>query len=878
MSKKRVYDLSKELNIPPNELLALIKDLGSSARGPMSIIDDSTTVKLQAHFEAQKQQAEKEKQLEKERELRLAEKGIRLKQEKEQKEREQKDKEKRDKEQEKQRTQSQDSEKERESTNRKPNVPPTRPNVPPTRPYTPPTRPNAPPTRPNAPPTRPNAPPTRPGTPLARPGTPPIAKPGGPPIAPKPGGIDSGDNKRRHKKKRTGGSEESKDQAARKKSREKPFRVVDVQAAINDEVPTSRRARRRKAKPVKEKKEERGLKEVQQVIRQTMAASEGRVRKIRRKIKETAEGVIEENRPMIAISEFTSVGELANMLGIPAADIIAKCLNMGLMTTINQRLDSDTITMIADEFSYDVELVDPLAAIEEEEDDAELTMETKPRAPVVTIMGHVDHGKTSLLDYIRKSNVTAGESGGITQHIGAYSIAYNGKKITFLDTPGHEAFTSMRARGAKVTDVVILVVSTVDSVMPQTIEAIDHAKAARVPIIIALNKVDLPAANPDKIRHEMTQHGLIVEDYGGETVSVEISAKTGQGVDRLLEMIVLQSELLELKASDEIPAKGAVIEARLDRGRGAVATILVQKGTLKVGDCFIVGDHYGRVRAMFDDQGRNISNAEPSTPVEVLGLGGLPQAGDTFKVVADERLAREISAKRQLLKRERDTFKRPTINLENLFDKIQSGLGELNLIIKADMMGSVEALSDALLRLSNSEVQVRILHQSIGAISENDVNLAAASDAIIVGFHVTANSAVRDLARQENVEIRQYRIIFEAVEDLKKALEGLLKPEVRESIIGSAEVRQVFTVPKIGTIAGSFVKEGVIRRNALVRVIRDGIQIQQDSVSSLRRFKDDAREVQAGYECGIGLQSFSDIKPGDMLEFFIKEEIARKLE
>lgn len=686
---------------------------------------------------------------------------------------------------------------------------------------------------------------------------------------------DKPSRKKRPKQAKGTKEEEAALSAKRKKDRSSKYKVAVVTEDQEDK-PVPRRPKKKKPR---EKKEERDQKAVQEMIRQTMAKSETgrRVKKYRKKVKEQEEVVLE-GRPTIRISEFNSVAELANMLNVSPAQLISTCMQqLGMMVTINQRLDHETIEMVADEFGYDVELIDALSDDLIEEDDED-NVQQHDRAPVVTIMGHVDHGKTSLLDYIRKSNIIASESGGITQHIGAYSIIANDKKITFIDTPGHEAFTNMRARGAQATDIVVLVIATDDRVMPQTIEAIDHAKAAKVPIIVALNKIDLPTADPERIRADLAQRGLIVEQYGGDIISIEISAKKGTGVDKLLDMILLQAEILELKAGYNQKARGVVLEAELDKGRGPVATVLVQQGTLSVGDSFVAGEFSGKVRAMFDDLGKKIDAVLPSTPVEVLGFDGVPHAGDTFRVVKDERMARQISSERQLIKREREFNRRSQITLENLYSYIQAGeIKDLNIILKADMVGSVEALSDALQRLSTDEVSLKIIHQGIGGITENDVNLASASKAIIIAFHVVASSSVREMAEQQNVEIRRYKVIFEAVDDLRKALEGMLKPESREKIIGQAAIRAVISVPKVGNIAGSYVKEGTIQRNARVRVIRDGIIIHEGTVSSLKRFKDDVREVQTGFECGIGLEGFNDVRENDILEFFVIEEIRRTL-
>jgi len=583
----------------------------------------------------------------------------------------------------------------------------------------------------------------------------------------------------------------------------------------------------------------------------------------------------------IKVNEFATVGELATLMDVRPTELITACLQMGTMVTINQRLDMDTIELVADEFSYKVEKLEEVAEeiieeLDEEIDESKL----RPRPPVVTIMGHVDHGKTSLLDYIRKTNVVAGEAGGITQHIGAYHVELeNDRMVTFLDTPGHAAFTAMRARGAQVTDVVVLIVAADDAVMPQTLEAIDHANAAKVPLFVAINKVDLPTASIDKIKRELSERNVLVEDYGGQVQSCEISAMTGHNVDTLLGMLALETELLELKADPDRRAKGTVVESRLDRGRGNVATVLVQQGTLKVGDPFITGLYHGRVRAMLDERGNVVDSAGPSVPVQVLGLDGLPQAGDTFHVLENERQTREISQKRQQLRREQDFHKVRRVSLVDIHDQIRAGqVQDLRIIIKGDVDGSVEALQDALLQISNDEVQLNVIRRAVGAITENDVLLATASDAIIIGFNVRPDGRARAVAAAEHVDIRMYRVIYEAVEDVKAALSGLLKPRIDERVIGAAEVRETFSVPRIGTIAGCHVSEGQILRASKVRLLRDGVIVYEGVVGSLRRFKDDVRDVQAGFECGIGIENYTDVKVSDVIEAYEQFEVARSLE
>jgi translation initiation factor IF-2 len=573
-----------------------------------------------------------------------------------------------------------------------------------------------------------------------------------------------------------------------------------------------------------------------------------------------------------------TVTEFAHLMNRKAADLIKKLFNMGLMATMNQELDMDTLILLGQEFGTTVEArvtKEEILTAADEPDAPELL---KERPPVVTIMGHVDHGKTSLLDAIRKANVQASEAGGITQHIGAYQVMINNRKITFLDTPGHEAFTAMRARGAQVTDIAVLVVAADDGVMPQTVEAINHAKAAGVPIIIAVNKIDKEGANPERVKQELTEYGLVCEDWGGDTIFVEVSAKTQQNLDQLLEMILLVADMGDLKANPNRKAKGVVIEAKLDKGRGPVATVLVQNGTLTVGDFVIVGMAQGRIRAMNDERGRTVKKALPSMPVEIIGLSEVPQAGDIFQVVEDERLAKQIASERTAVKREEAIHARTRISLDDLFRQIKTGeVKDLNIIIKADVQGSIEALKQSLEKLSNDEVRVNIIHQGVGGITETDVDFAAASSAIILGFNVRPDVNARRTAEAQQVDIRLYRVIYNAIEDVKSAMSGLLKPEIREVVLGRAEVRQVIHVPKVGYVAGSYVLEGKITRNCQCRVIRDNIVIHEGDLASLRRFKDDVKEVAAGYECGISLERFNDIREGDQIEAFILEEIKREI-
>jgi len=580
----------------------------------------------------------------------------------------------------------------------------------------------------------------------------------------------------------------------------------------------------------------------------------------------------------IKIGNTISVKDLSEKTGKTVAEIIKKLLLLGVVATINQDLDYDTAALIAEEFGIKIE-----KAIDK--DDEELLLndvedreeDLKPRPPVVTIMGHVDHGKTSLLDAIRQTNVIATEAGGITQHIGAYMVNVEGRKIAFLDTPGHEAFTAMRARGAKVTDIAILVVAADDGVMPQTVEAINHAKAANVTIIVAINKIDKPGANPDRVKQELTEHGLLPEDWGGDTICVPVSAKKKIGIENLLEMVLLVAEMQELKANPNRKAKGTVIEAKLDKNRGPVATVLVQNGTLNIGDFFVVGNTHGKVRTMIDEKGKNIKKAGPSTPVEITGLSEVPDAGDIFIAVEDEKIAKQISDKRKEKYREEHLQSSQKISLDDLFSQIQAGkVKELNLIVKADVQGSVEAVKQSLERLSNDEVKIKAIHGGVGAITETDVMFASASNAIIIGFNVRPQPAAITLAEKDKVDIRLYRVIYDAIEDIESAMKGMLEPEYKEVVLGHAEVRAIFKASSIGTIAGCYVTDGKINRNNDIRVVRDGVVIHEGKISSLKRFKDDAKEVNTGFECGISLEKFNDIKEGDIIESFTMEAVPRK--
>lgn len=579
----------------------------------------------------------------------------------------------------------------------------------------------------------------------------------------------------------------------------------------------------------------------------------------------------------IIINETVSVQELAKNMSKTASEVIKKLFEMGIMATINQELDADTAILLADEFGITVEVkqekIDEILF-----DDDDNPRDLKSRPPVVTVMGHVDHGKTSLLDVIRKTSVTATEAGGITQHIGAYQVEIDGKKITFLDTPGHEAFTSMRARGAQVTDISILVVAADDGVMPQTIEAINHSKAAGVPIIVAINKIDKPGANPDRVRQELMEHGLVCEEWGGDVIMVPVSAKKGEGIDTLLEMILLVAEMGELKANPRRQARGTVIEAKLDKSRGPVATLLVQKGTLKIGETVVAGSVFGKIRAMVDDKHRTVKSAGPSMPVEVLGFSEVPEAGEIFMAIKDEKDARYAAQIQAIKKREEEMRKNSKVSLDDLFKKIAEGdMKDLNIVIKADVQGSAEAVKQSLEKLSTSEVKVNVIHVGVGGISESDVMLADASNAIIIGFNVRPVAQASKTVEATGVDMRLYRVIYDAIEDVKKAMAGLLEPEYKEKVLGQAEVRDTFKVPKVGVIAGAYVTEGKVTRQAQVRIVRDGIVVWEGQIASLRRFKDDVKEVVQGYECGIGIENYNDIKVGDILEAFIMEETERDI-
>ncbi|HXH18326.1 MAG TPA: translation initiation factor IF-2, partial [Chitinophagales bacterium] len=582
---------------------------------------------------------------------------------------------------------------------------------------------------------------------------------------------------------------------------------------------------------------------------------------------------------ILQVTEFISVSELASLMNVSATEVISKCLKLGIMVSINQRLDAEVIELVADEFGYKVKFISVADQLEEVEEEEEAPENLTERAPIVTVMGHVDHGKTSLLDFIRRTNVISQEAGGITQHIGAYEVTTDkGKKIVFLDTPGHEAFTAMRARGAKVTDIAVIVIAADDAVMPQTKEAISHAQAAGVPMIFAINKIDKEGANPDKIREQLANMNLLVEEWGGKYQSQEISAKKGINIDKLLDKILLEAELLELKANPNKPASGTVIEASLDKGRGYVATLLVQNGTLRVGDMVVAGTHYGKVKAMFNEKGEKRTESGPASAVLVLGLNGAPQAGEAFKVYEDEQEAKEVTSKREQILREQGLRTRKHITLDEIGRRLALGtFKELNVIVKGDVDGSVQAISDSLQKLSTPEIVVNVVHSAVGQITESDVLLASASDAIIVGFQVRPSVSARKLAEKENIEIRLYSVIYDAIEQIKTAMEGMLEPTIEEKILGNAEVKQVFKVSKAGTIAGCQVVEGKITNKSKLRVVRDGIVVYSGVIDTLKRFKDEVKEVVSGQECGIHIKDYNDVKVGDFLEAYEETEVKRTL-
>lgn len=697
------------------------------------------------------------------------------------------------------------------------------------------------------------------------------------------------EEKRKEREKRQQKEVTTEDSVKKKKKRVRVSKEkVDISEDLSGKDKRVSKKRKTFKKPVI--KAEVTEEEAAQQVRETLARltnKRGRrkgskFRREKRELETTRQMEMEQQQEaeskIIKLTEFVTVAELANMMNVSVNDVIATCMSIGIMVSINQRLDAETISLVADEYGFETEFVsaEVAEAVEEEEDDPE---DLKPRAPIVTVMGHVDHGKTSLLDYIRKENVIAGEAGGITQHIGAYNVTMkDGRKITFLDTPGHEAFTAMRARGAKVTDIAIIIVAADDNVMPQTKEAINHATAAGVPIIFAINKVDKPTANPDKIKEELAAMNFLVEDWGGEYQSQDISAKKGTGVAELMEKVLLEAEMLELKANPDREASGTIIESTLDKGRGYVATVLVANGTLRVGDIVLSGVSHGRVRAMFNERNQNIEEAGPSEPALILGLDGAPAAGVAFHVLETEQEAREIAGKREQLQREQGLRTQKMLTLDEVGRRIALGdFQELNIIVKGDVDGSVEALSDSLLKLSTEQIQVNVIHQGVGQISESDVSLAAASEAIIIGFQVRPSVGAERLAEQEGVDIRKYSIIYDAIEEVTAAMEGMLAPELKEQVTATIEVREVFKISKVGIVAGALVKTGKVKRSDKARLIRDGIVVYSGSIETLKRFKDDVKEVNANFECGISLTNCNDIQMGDIIETYEEIEVKQKL-
>ena len=692
--------------------------------------------------------------------------------------------------------------------------------------------------------------------------------------------IDLSQFNKPKKKKVTPATDDSKDDKKRKRKR------ISSTNASRDNTKAKRGAAGKRPAIIKEgPSDEEVQRQVRETLEKLQGKSKGKGAKYRRDKREQHKQQFEQEKEqqeleskILKVTEFVTANEIATMMDVSPTQIISACMSLGMMVTMNQRLDAETLTIVAEEFGYKVEFV--TADVEE---DTEVVVDDpeslKPRAPIVTVMGHVDHGKTSLLDYIRKENVIAGESGGITQHIGAYGVKLeSGERITFLDTPGHEAFTAMRARGAQITDIAIIVIAADDDIMPQTKEAIAHAQAAGVPIVFAINKVDRPTANPDKIKEGLANMNLLVEDWGGKVQSHDISAKTGQGVSELLEKVLLEAELLELKANPDKLAVGSVVEAFLDKGRGYVSTIIVQAGTLKIGDYVLAGTCSGKVKAMHDERGKSVKIAGPSTPISILGLDGAPQAGDKFSVLEDEREAKQIATKRSQLLREQSVRTQRHITLDEIGRRIALGdFKELNVILKGDVDGSVEALTDSFQKLSTDEIQVNIIHKGVGPITESDVLLASASDAVVIGFNVRPMGNARDIAEKEEIDIRMYSIIYDAINDLKDAMEGMLSPELKEEITGTAEIRETFKISKIGTIAGCMVLTGKIFRNSQIRLIRDGVVIFTGELASLKRFKDDVKEVAKGYDCGLQVKNYNDIRELDIVEAFQEVEVKKKL-
>src|SRR5690625_2443754 len=683
---------------------------------------------------------------------------------------------------------------------------------------------------------------------------------------------------RKRRKDRVSDETETTDSAATEPGKEKKRSTTKK---------SKKKSGKRAATRIEDEDVEKKMRETLQRIQGGGSAGSKRQkrRRQRREEREEERAMLEEleelESSILQVTEFITVSDLADLLDVKATDIITTCMDLGMMVSINQRLDAATIELVASEYDFEVEFVDAEEMIEDEfgfeEDDPE---DLIPRSPIITVMGHVDHGKTSLLDYIRKAKVAAGEAGGITQHVGAYEVKTDSnKRITFLDTPGHEAFTAMRSRGAQVTDIVILVIAADDAVMPQTIEAINHAKAGDVAIVVAINKIDKPTAKPDRIKQQLAEHGVIIEEYGGTTQVAEVSAHTGEGIDELLEKVLIEAELMELKANPNRNAQGIVLESRVDKGKGTVSNVLVQNGTLKIGDPFVAGSVYGRVRAMENEHGKRLKKAGPSVPVQITGFDDIPQAGDRLVVANDEKTAKEVATQRQQIRREQSLRNVKHLTLDDLSRRMALGeVSELNLIIKGDVDGSVEALSGALQKLSRDEVSVNIIHSGSGAITESDVVLASASDAIIIGFQVRPSASARKLAENESIDIRLFSVIYDAVDEVHDALEGLLSPEIKEEMKGLVTVREVFKISKIGTIAGCYVTEGKVHRNNPIRLIRDGVVIYEGEIDSLKRFKDDVREVQAGYECGISIVNFNDIKVGDEIESYEVTEQKRRLE
>lgn len=684
------------------------------------------------------------------------------------------------------------------------------------------------------------------------------------------------------KKKEAKAKDDGQPKRKRKRIR-KNVKLDDVKNTGSNNNRTNNRTPRKDVAELTDEEVQKQIKETLEKLTnkggKSRASKHRRDKRRYRQEQEEQEALEQERDKTLRVTEFVTVNELASLMNVSVMDVISACMSLGMMVTMNQRLDAQAIELVADEFGYDAQFADAEieeAIIDKEEDDEENLV---PRAPIVTVMGHVDHGKTSLLDYVRKTNVIAGESGGITQHIGAYSVEVgDGKRIAFLDTPGHEAFTAMRARGAQLTDIAIIVIAADDQIMPQTEEAISHAQAAGVPMIFAINKIDKPAANPEKVKEQLAAKNLLVEDWGGTYQSQEVSAKMGLNVDELLDKVLLEAEILELKANPNREASGTVVEASLDKGRGYVSTIVVQNGTLRVGDYMLAGKNHGKVRALLDERGNPIKEAPPSTPVTVLGLDGAPTAGDKFRVFEDEREAKSLATKRSQLQREQTIRTQKHITLDEIGRRIALGdFQELNIILKGDVDGSVEALTDSLQKLSTQEIFVNILHRGVGAITESDVLLASASDAVIIGFNVRPNVTARDIADKEEVEIRMYSIIYDAINDVKEAMEGMLSPDLKEEVSGNVEVRETFKISKVGTIAGCMVLDGKIYRNSKVRIIRDGVVVNDGELASLKRYKDDVKEVSKGYECGLNIKNFNDIQIGDILEAYSIKEVKKKL-